>query len=55
MVLNFNNLFGSESKNTKLSDFQDLDQITVKYPMYQLMMKYMEKLYGLKLFDAVPL
>ena len=25
MVLNFNNLFGSESKNTKLSDFQDLD------------------------------
>ena len=27
MVLNFNNLFGSESKNTKLSDFQDLDHL----------------------------
>ncbi|WP_075534746.1 bifunctional glutamate N-acetyltransferase/amino-acid acetyltransferase ArgJ [Candidatus Pelagibacter communis] len=27
MVLNFNNLFRSESKNTKLSDFQDLDHL----------------------------
>ena len=27
MVLNFSNLFGSESKNTKLSDFQDLDHL----------------------------
>tara|TARA_B100000900_G_scaffold385538_1_gene375267 strand:+ start:615 stop:1916 length:1302 start_codon:yes stop_codon:yes gene_type:complete len=27
MVLNFNNLFGSESKNTKLSDYQDLDHL----------------------------
>ena len=27
MVLNFNSLFGSESKNTKLSDFQDLDHL----------------------------
>ena len=27
MALNFNNLFRSESKNTKLSDFQDLDHL----------------------------
>ena len=27
MVLNFNNLFGSETKNTKLSDYQDLDHL----------------------------
>ncbi len=27
MVLNFNNLFGSKSKNTKLSDYQDLDHL----------------------------
>ena len=27
MALNFNNLFGSETKNTKLSDYQDLDHL----------------------------
>ena len=27
MVLNFNNFFNSKSKNSKMSDFQDLDHL----------------------------